>query len=168
MSRARLSRATWLLIAGESVSAVGTGLVLPLTLIYLHQVRGIALPEVGALMAAIGAVGLIAVPLTGIALDRFGARPVLFAVLSGQALAEGGLAWVHNAATALPVVLLLGTYLISTEPGDHGLTPMSLAAVQQDDSAADVTPAMDVTLPGPNTLQQQRDAVLVNLASYQE
>jgi len=93
MSRARLSRATWLLIAGESVSAVGTGLVLPLTLIYLHQVRGIALPEVGALMAAIGAVGLIAVPLTGIALDRFGARPVLFAVLSGQALAEGGLAW---------------------------------------------------------------------------
>jgi hypothetical protein len=49
--------------------------VLPLTLIYLHQFRGIALPEVGALMAAVGAVGLVAVPLTGIALDRFGARP---------------------------------------------------------------------------------------------
>jgi hypothetical protein len=47
MSRAPLSRATWLLIAGEAVSALGTGLVLPLTLIYLHQVRGIALPEVG-------------------------------------------------------------------------------------------------------------------------
>ena len=111
MSRAPLSRATWLLIAGETVSAVGTGLVLPLTLIYLHQVRGIALPEVGALMAAIGAVGLVAVPLTGIALDRFGARPVLFAVASGQALAEGGLAWAHSAATALPVVLLLGMSL---------------------------------------------------------
>ena len=111
MSRASLSRATWLLIAGEAVSALGTGLVLPLTLIYLHQVRGIALPEVGALMAAIGAVGLVAVPLTGIALDRFGARPVLFTVLCGQALAEAGLAWVHSAATALPVVLLLGTSL---------------------------------------------------------
>ena len=81
MSRAPLSRATWLLIAGEAVSALGTGLVLPMTLIYLHQVRGIALPEVGALMAAIGAVGLVAVPLTGIALDRFGARPVLFATM---------------------------------------------------------------------------------------
>ncbi len=45
MTRTSLSRATWLLIAGEGVSAVGTGLVLPLTLIYLHQVRGIALPR---------------------------------------------------------------------------------------------------------------------------
>jgi len=39
MIRTRLSSATWLLIAGEAVSALGTGLVLPLTLIYLHQVR---------------------------------------------------------------------------------------------------------------------------------
>jgi MFS family permease len=111
VSAAPLSRPSWLLIAGEAVSAVGTGLVLPLTLIYLHQVRGIALPAVGALMATIGAVGLVAVPLAGIALDRFGARPVLFAVLGGQAVAEAGLAWVHNFATALPVVLLLGTSL---------------------------------------------------------
>jgi MFS family permease len=111
VSAAPLSRPTWLLIAGEAVSALGTGLVLPLTLIYLHQVRGIALPAVGALMATIGAVGLVAVPLAGIALDRFGARPVLFAVLGGQALAEAGLAWVHNFATALPVVIMLGTSL---------------------------------------------------------
>jgi MFS family permease len=128
MSRAPLSRATWLLIAGEAVSALGTGLVLPLTLIYLHQVRGIALPEVGALMAAVGAVGLVAVPLTGIALDRFGARPVLFAVLCGQALAEGGLAWVHNAATALPVVLLLGTSLGPSFPAFQTM----LAGVNKD------------------------------------
>jgi hypothetical protein len=39
--------------------------VLPLTLIYLHQVRGIALPVVGALMASTGLVGLVAVPLAG-------------------------------------------------------------------------------------------------------
>jgi hypothetical protein len=37
-----------LLIASNMVSAVGTGLVLPLTLIYLHRVRGIALPVVGS------------------------------------------------------------------------------------------------------------------------
>jgi len=44
MTTSRLPRATWLLIAGDAVSALGTGLVLPLTLIYLHQVRGIPLP----------------------------------------------------------------------------------------------------------------------------
>src|SRR6266481_4722612 len=58
MASSRLPRATWLLIAGNAVSALGTGLVLPLTLIYLHQVRGIALPDVGFLLATSGAVGL--------------------------------------------------------------------------------------------------------------
>src|SRR5712671_4678253 len=111
MTSSRLPRATWLLIAGNAVSALGTGLVLPLTLIYLHQVRGIALPEVGFLLATSGAVGLIAVPLAGVALDRFGARTVLIVVLAGQAVAEAGLAWAHSVATALPVALALGASL---------------------------------------------------------
>jgi MFS family permease len=111
MASSRLPRATWVLIAGNAVSALGTGLVLPLTLIYLHQVRGIALPEVGFLLAVSGAVGLVAVPLAGVALDRFGARTVLIVVLAGQALAEAGLAWSHNVATALPVALVLGASL---------------------------------------------------------
>ena len=111
MTGTRLSRATWMLIAGEAVSALGTGLVLPLTLIYLHQVRGIALPVVGALMATTGVVGLVSVPLAGIALDRLGARTVLLAVLCGQAVAEAGLAWAHSASSALPVMVVLGTSL---------------------------------------------------------
>jgi MFS family permease len=111
MTTSRLPRATWLLIAGDAVSALGTGLVLPLTLIYLHQVRGIPLPEVGFLLAASGAVGLVAVPLAGVALDRFGARTVLIVVLAGQALGEAGLAWAHSVTTALPVVLALGASL---------------------------------------------------------
>jgi MFS family permease len=111
MTRSRLPLTTWLLIAGDAVSALGTGLVLPLTLIYLHQVRHIALPEVGLLLAASGAVGLVAVPLAGVALDRFGARAVLIVVLAGQALAEVGLTRVHSVATALPVALVLGASL---------------------------------------------------------
>src|SRR5260221_10637209 len=111
MTTSRLPRATWLLLAGEAVSALGTGLVLPLTLIYLHQVRGIPLPEVGFLLAASGAVGLVVVPLAGVALDRFGARTVLIVVLAGQALGEAGLAWAHSVTTALPVVLALGASL---------------------------------------------------------
>ena len=38
MTADRLSAHTRLLIAGDGVSSLGTGLVLPLTLIYLHQV----------------------------------------------------------------------------------------------------------------------------------
>lgn len=111
MSTNRLPRATRLLIAGNAVSALGTGLVLPLTLVYLHQVRGISLPVVGALLAMSAAVGLIAVPLSGVLVDRVGARRVLIVVLAGQALAEAGLAWADNVPTSVPAVLVLGASL---------------------------------------------------------
>jgi MFS family permease len=111
MTTQRLSRATRLMIAGNAVSALGTGLVLPLTLIYLHQVHGISLPVVGALLTMSAAVGLIAVPLAGVLLDRAGARLVLIAVLAGQALAEGALAWAHNVPTAAVALFVLGTSL---------------------------------------------------------
>jgi len=131
MTHSRLPSTTWLLIAGDAVSALGTGLVLPLTLIYLHQVRYIALPEVGLLLAASGAVGLVAVPLAGVALDRFGARAVLIVVLAGQALAEAGLAWVHSVATALPIVLVLGASLGPSFPAFQTM----LAGVNRDPAA---------------------------------
>lgn len=108
MATTRLPRATWMLITGNTVSSLGTGLVLPLTLIYLHQVRGISLPVVGLLLASSGAVGLITVPLSGILLDRVGARRVLTAALTGQALADAGLVWAHSVETAVPALLLLG------------------------------------------------------------
>jgi MFS family permease len=76
MTENRLPAAARLLVAGNAVSALGNGLMLPLTLIYLHQVRGIALPVVGVLLTLSGAVGLIAAPLVGVLLDRLGARRV--------------------------------------------------------------------------------------------
>jgi MFS family permease len=108
MTMNRLPGATRLLITGDAVNALGNGLVLPLTLIYLHQVRGMPLPVVGALLALSAGAGLIAVPLAGVLLDRVGARPVLATVLTGQAVAYTGLAWAHSVATALPVLLVLG------------------------------------------------------------
>ena len=101
-------RATRLLIAGQGISSVGTGVVVPLTLIYLHQVRGIPLAVTGALFAAAAVMGLVTVPLAGVLLDRAGARPVLAAVIAGQALAAAGLVWAHSTATALPVLLVQG------------------------------------------------------------
>lgn len=55
-------RATRLFLAGNTVSMAGTGLVIAFPLIYLHQVRGLALPVVGALLAVSAAAGLVVVP----------------------------------------------------------------------------------------------------------
>src|ERR1700688_1315004 len=61
------------------------------------------------------------------------------------------------------LVLLVGTYLVSTEPGD-------LAAAYQ--PATIVTPMHEISAtaddPDNTTSPQERDAVLVNLAAYHE
>jgi MFS family permease len=111
MTTNRLSRPARLMVAGNTVSSLGTGLVLPLYLIYLHQVRGIPLPVVGVLLTLAGALGLITVPVSGVLLDRVGARRVLTVLMAGQALAEVLMAGAHSTATALPAVLLLGASL---------------------------------------------------------
>jgi len=124
----RLPRVTRMLIAGDAIGGLGLGLVLPLTLIYLHQVRAIPLAVVGGLLAMSAGVGLVVVPLSGVLVDRVGARRVLFAVLAGQSVAEASLAWVHSVATAVPVLLLLGGTTAMRFPAFQTL----LAAVNPD------------------------------------
>jgi MFS family permease len=92
----RLSGKTRLFLAGNFLSMLGTGLVLPFMIIYLHQARGIALAVVGALLAAGAAVGVLVAIVCGALMDRVGARPVLGTILLGQVVAEVGLAWAHN------------------------------------------------------------------------
>jgi MFS family permease len=104
----RLPRTIRIFLAGNTVSMLGTGLVLPFLLIYLHQVRDLALPIVGALLAGAAAVGVVVVLISGPLLDRMGARRVLFAIVLGQACAEVLLAWAHSVPTALPGTLLYG------------------------------------------------------------
>jgi MFS family permease len=104
----RIPQPARVVIAGDAVAALGTGLILPLTLIYLHQVRGIRLPVVGALLAMQAAIGLVAVPLSGALMDRIGARKVLAGALMGQAVGAAGLAWTHSVVTAIPVMIIFG------------------------------------------------------------
>lgn len=103
-----LPRSTRLFLAGNTISMVGTGLVLPFMLIYLHQVRGIALPVVGAILGGAAVAGLVVVPISGVLIDRVGARPVLIGIMVGQSIADVWLASAHSAPTALPAMLLYG------------------------------------------------------------
>ena len=81
MPGSALPRVTRLFLAGNAVAMTGNGLVIAFTLIYLHQARGIALPVVGLLLAAGAAAGLLAVTVSGVLLDRLGARRVLTGII---------------------------------------------------------------------------------------
>ena len=108
-------------VATVVVSRLGTGLTLPFTLIYLHEVRGMALPTVGILMAVPGVIGLVAVPISGAVVDRVGPRQVLIACQSLQAVAATMLAFATSPVAAFPAMLLMGIGLGPTFPASAAL-----------------------------------------------
>lgn len=117
----RLPREVRRLIAGTGLNSFGNGLTLPFTLIFLHEVRGIALPTVGLLLAVPGVVGLLAVPVSGALVDRLGPRTVLRIALAAQALAYLAIAAAHTPVAALPGVVLLGVGQGPSFPASNAL-----------------------------------------------
>lgn len=106
MARTTLPRGVRPLIGASSVWALSIGLVLPLTLIYLHSVRRFPLPTTGILLAIPGVVALVAIPVSGTLVDRVGPRLVLIASLSLVAVAQAILA-VSRAPVGAGIALLV-------------------------------------------------------------
>jgi biotin carboxylase/MFS family permease len=89
------------------VDATGSGMYLPVSLLYFHFVTGLPMPRVGTLLTVAALVGLAATPLTGVLVDRFGARTV---VVGGYLLRAVGFATyplVHNGTAMLAVTTLV-------------------------------------------------------------
>ncbi|MFE3449439.1 MFS transporter [Nonomuraea sp. NPDC059194] len=73
-------------LVGMFVDALGSGLYMPLTLLFIHQVTGLPLTTVGLGMTVAALVGLAANPAAGILIDRFDARRVLMGTYVVRAL----------------------------------------------------------------------------------
>ena len=76
-----LPREGRLLLSIVVVEFVGTGLVLPFQVVYLHEVRGFALGDVGLLLGLSPLLGLLVVGPGGLAIDRLGPRRIVLAIL---------------------------------------------------------------------------------------
>jgi MFS family permease len=85
-----------------AIQFLGTGLVLPFHVVYLHEVRGFALSDVGLLLGVPPLMGLLVVGPGGTAIDRFGARRIQVGVLSLLVVGDTVLAF----ATTRPVATL--------------------------------------------------------------
>lgn len=93
----RLPREIQLLQLGGLLNATGNGLVLPFTLIYLHNERGIDLGIAGLVLGTNAAVSLIAGPVAGALVDRVGGKRMLAIALGFLMLGIGGYAFVETA-----------------------------------------------------------------------
>jgi MFS family permease len=107
VTRTRLSSDVRRLVAGNTLSALGTGFTLPFLLIYLNRVRGFPIQTAGFAVALLGLVGLAAVPLTGALSDRIGPWRVLVGALVLDCAGTAGLAWVTRPWHAFLTIAVL-------------------------------------------------------------
>src|SRR5215475_8465647 len=136
-----LSRTLWLVQAGIFLNMLGYGAVLPFEIIYLHDGRGFSVGTAGLAVGLITGMAVVAAPLAGPLIDRYGARAI--AVGAGVALAGGyaGLAVARTPAQAFAAAALAGagngalnpsqsTLLATLAPADlrHRATAVSRVA----------------------------------------
>ncbi|MGZ8783170.1 MAG: MFS transporter, partial [Gaiellaceae bacterium] len=92
----QLPRSIQILQLGGLLNAIGNGLVLPFTLIYLHNERGIDLGTAGLILGTNAAVSLVAGPVAGALVDRVGGKRMLTIALGFLMLGIGQYAFVDS------------------------------------------------------------------------
>lgn len=117
-----LPRAVVTLQAGALVNAFGNGLVLPFLLIYLHNVRGIALGPVGLIVGTGAVTSIVAGPLFGTLIDRFGGRRMLAASLAILTAGYAAYPLVHEAWQGFLVAGVTGIGVGGFWPAQSTLT----------------------------------------------
>jgi MFS family permease len=117
-----LPRPVWILQAGGFANAIGSGLVLPFVLIYLHDALGMPLVATGLAVGGYGLASLVATPVAGALVDRLGARAVLRFSLVLLAVGYGAFPLVRTVPEAFAVLAFAGL-------GNGGFWPSQSALI---------------------------------------
>ena len=75
-------------LTGVLLNSIGSGLTLPVIVVYLNQVLGLPISVASLVLSWTAVTGLVAAPIVGSVIDRIGPRPVL---LAGAAVKAGGM-----------------------------------------------------------------------------
>ena len=82
-----LPRLAWVVLGGDFLSALGSGLTLPFLFVYAHRVRGLSDSTAGLVLATIALASIAGNPAGGVLADRWTARR---AVMAGLVVAAAG------------------------------------------------------------------------------
>ena len=112
---------------GGLVNAFGNGMVIPFMFIYLHNVRGIGLGLTGLIVAAHAVVSIVAGPIFGSQIDRFGGKRMLALSLAILSVGYAGYALVEEPWQGFLVAIVSGIGVGGFWPSQStlitGLTP---------------------------------------------
>jgi MFS family permease len=99
------------LVAGIAIDATGSGMYVPFNLIFFKYVTGLPLAQIGLVLTVTSLVAMVALPLGGAAVDRFGALKVLIALYLLRAIGFALYPLAHSLAlfALLALVTAVGT-----------------------------------------------------------
>jgi MFS family permease len=116
-----LPREGKLLLSVVVFEFLGTGLVLPFLVVYLHEIRGFALSDVGWLIGLGPLVGFLVVGPGGAIIDKYGARVVVLATTTMLIVADLVLAVATTIPWAMVALTLQGAAFGVTWPAAQSM-----------------------------------------------
>jgi MFS family permease len=116
-----LPREGRMLLSIVAFEFLGTGLVLPFLVVYLHEIRGFSLSDVGWLIGLGPLVGFLVVGPGGTVIDKYGARVVVIWTLSLLVVADVVLAFAGTLGIAAVAVSLQGLAFGVSWPASQSL-----------------------------------------------
>ncbi|MCK7627377.1 MFS transporter [Streptomyces sp. RS10V-4] len=121
----RLDRPTQVrYMLGMVVDTVGSGMYLPVSLLFFHHTTGLPVTRVGVIISTAAVLGLVGSPLAGLLVDRYGARSVLVGVYGVRAVGFAVYPLVHHQAPMFLAVTLVAL-------GDASFPPAMQAFVAE-------------------------------------
>ncbi len=117
----RLPRVAWVVLGGDALSAVGSGMTLPFLLVYLSRIREIDIGVAGLAVATVALAGFVGNPLGGWLGDRIGARRALLGGLLVSAAGAVAVTMVRDPWQAFAAAALVGAGLALVTPTQDSL-----------------------------------------------
>ncbi|CAN5763010.1 hypothetical protein BH18ACT15_BH18ACT15_12780 [soil metagenome] len=126
-----LPRRAWTLLGADAASAVGSGLVMPFLIIYLHAVRGLSVGVASLALSALAAAGFVGGPVAGLLVDWLGARRTLVSALVVAAAGSAWLAFVTTLWEAFGAAAVFGLGIAGFWPAMHSTLASAVSRVQR-------------------------------------
>lgn len=117
----QLPSRAWRVLAGDSVAALGSGLVLPFIVVYLRDVRGFDVRTAAFVLSVLAITGLVFGAPAGSLVDKVGPRRMLIASLVLCGFSSAGFSQVTEPWHAFAAAVFLGLGFAGLWPATHSL-----------------------------------------------
>lgn len=117
----QLPSRAWKVLAGDTVAAIGTGLVLPFMVVYLRDVRGFDVQTAAFVLSVLAITGVVFGAPMGSFVDKLGPRRMLIVSLLLCSVSSAAFSQVQEPWQAFSAAVFLGIGFAGLWPATHSL-----------------------------------------------